>query len=156
MPIEIERKYQVLNLRWRKHVNDEFEIHQGYISTSPSQTIRVRCSGSSAWITLKGKAHEGKRQEYEYPIPMEDALEMLEKWCSGSRIHKTRHHVMVGNHLWEVDVFHGENQGLIIAEIELNSTDEEFIEPEWVDTDVTDDHRFSNSNLSQNPFKHWL
>ena len=155
MPIEIERKYRVLNLHWQNYVSAKFEIHQGYISTSPSQTIRVRCSGSSAWITLKGKARHGKRLEYEYSIPVDDALEMLEKWCSNTRIHKTRHHVMVGNHLWEVDVFHGENNGLIIAEVELNSIDETFIEPEWVDKEVTDDHRYSNSSLSLNPFKNW-
>ena len=155
MGIEIERKYRIHTQEWHKLSHHHFTIKQGYISTAAEQTIRVRCCGPNAWLTIKGKAHNGKRKEFEYPIPIEDADDMLNVWASNRVIHKTRHHVRVEQHVWEVDVFHGDNEGLIIAEIELSSLDEQFVLPSWVGEEVTEDHRFSNSNLSVNPFKNW-
>lgn len=155
MGIEIERKYRVHTLKWIPLSHHHFTIRQGYLSTLAEQTIRVRCSDTQAWLTLKNKAHHGKRKEFEYPIPMEDALDMLDEWASNQLIHKTRYHVMHEKKLWEVDVFHGPNEGLVIAEIELSSTDEPFNPPTWVGEEVTEDHRYSNSNLSTNPFQNW-
>ena len=155
MGIEIERKYRIRTQEWQNLSHHQFSIRQGYISTAAEQTIRVRCCEQKAWLTIKSKAQNGKRLEFEYPIPIEDANEMLNEWASNRIIHKTRHHVRVEQHVWEIDVFHGANEGLIIAEIELTSTDERFKLPSWVGEEVTEDHRYSNSNLSVNPFQNW-
>ena len=155
MGIEIERKYRIHTLEWQNLSQKSIPIRQGYLSSSPEKTIRIRCSGQQAWLTLKNKAQNGFRKEFEYAIPIQDALEMLEEWASDKLIHKTRHHVPYGDHLWEIDVFHGQNEGLILAEIELSSIDESFQKPHWLGEDVTEDHRYSNSNLSQTPFQQW-
>ena len=155
MGIEIERKYLVHNREWEILAQKSFELRQGYLSSSPDKTIRIRCSGDEAWITLKNKAHNGLRKEFEYAIPLHDAIEMLHEWAADSLVHKTRYHVPFGGYLWEVDVFHGANEGLILAEIELPSVDTAFEKPSWLGEDVTEDHRYSNSNLSQHPFQSW-
>ena len=155
MGIEIEIKYLIHTQEWLNLSHQHITIRQGYISTAADQTIRVRCCGQKAWLTIKSKAHNGKRKEFEYPIPIADADDMLNEWASNRIIHKTRHHVKVEQHVWEIDVFHGANEGLIIAEIELSSTDERFKLPPWVGEEVTEDHRYSNSYLSVNPFRNW-
>jgi adenylate cyclase len=136
-------------------------IDQGYLSTDPERVVRVRlCTpfyakegAESATITIKGKKEKAKGFEFEYDIPIEDAALILDSPMVKNVITKHRTKTVVGGKTWEIDVFEHDNEGLIIAEIELNSVDEEFIMPKWVGKEITDDHRYSNSNLSLNPFK---
>lgn len=155
MPIEIEHKYLVNPEKWKLVVPEKSEIiKQGYLSTDPNKTIRVRTKGNQGFITVKGKSLSASRPEYEYEIPLNEAEEMLQSFCNQS-IEKIRHHVVYENKHWEVDVFHGENRGLIVAEIELKSETEDYSIPEWAIENITFDHRFSNSNLSINPYSKW-
>jgi adenylate cyclase len=124
---------------------------QGYLSSDPSRSVRVRLAGEEAWITIKGRAVLTARAEFEYSIPVEDARELLEL-CLPSLIEKTRHRIQFGAFVWEVDVFHGANEGLVMAEVELADEADEPEIPPWVGVEVTGDKRYCNSSLAQVPY----
>ncbi len=155
MATEIEHKFLVFKNIWEKVIPDKsVEIKQAYLLTDPEKTIRVRTKGNSGFITIKGKSNGAIRLEFEYEIPIEDANELINKFCS-NLIEKTRHIVIHDDNNWEVDEFKGLNEGLIVAEIELTSEDEKYSIPNWVDKNVTDDLRYANSNLTIKPFSTW-
>ncbi len=155
MAVEIEYKYLVKLDLWNEvSPAKSVRIIQGYISTEPSKSIRVRMLDQKGFITIKGMAERAKRLEYEYEIPGQDAKELLDSFCT-KLVSKTRYYVQHENHTWEVDVFDGLNSGLVVAEIELQSEDEAYSKPEWLGEDVTHDFRYSNSNLSLNPYSTW-
>lgn len=155
MATEIEHKYLVIKDIWGKVIpNKSVEIKQAYLLTDPEKTIRIRTKGNAGFITIKGKSSGASRLEFEYEIPIDDANDLINKFCS-NLIEKTRHLVIHENHTWEVDEFKGLNAGLIVAEIELNSEDEIYSIPNWIDKNVTDDLRYANSNLSIKPFSTW-
>ena len=155
MGLEIERKFLVRNERWRDQVSRHFHIQQGYLINERRLVTRVRISGDQAFLTLKGETDGIKRSEFEYDIPLEDAEAMLATLSDGSVIEKTRHIVPFGNHIWEVDVFEGENDGLVIAEIELSHEAETFDKPDWIGEEVSTDIRYFNSNLIKHPYSNW-
>lgn len=147
MATETERKFLIRG-EFRHLAVKEINITQAYISGSSDKTIRIRIAGDSAWLTIKSRIHgkEFARNEWEFPIPVADAREMLQI-CLPGRIHKTRYLVPSGKHTIEVDVFHEKNEGLMIAEIELSSEDEKFDKPEWLGEEVTGNPQYYNSNL---------
>lgn len=155
MPLEIERKFLVHPKLWDALIKPKGKrIIQSYLSFTPERTVRVRVKDTSAFITIKGKTEGISRLEYEYPIPVSDAQDMIEQLQLDS-INKIRYNIPIDNHIWEVDVFFGENNGLILAEIELESEDEPFTIPNWISKEVSDDSRYYNSNLLQNPISTW-
>lgn len=153
MAIEIERKFLVRDLDFLAG-HDGVRIAQGYLSTTPDSTVRVRLSGNDAWLTIKGRSTGATRLEFEYPVPASDAQQLL-ALCQAGRIDKTRYKVPVGAHVWDVDVFHGDNDGLVVAEVELGDEQEAFVRPAWLGDEVTDDPRYFNSALSERPFSRW-
>jgi len=153
--IEIERKFLVDAGKWQQADKPEGILYrQGYLMSEKHCTIRVRIAGGRAFMTIKGASSGISRAEYEYEIPVADASQMLDN-LAVSEISKTRFAVPFEGKLWEVDVFLGDNAGLIIAEIELQSEDERFEKPEWVTEEVSSDLRYYNSKLSVNPYKNW-
>lgn len=151
---EIERKFLVNDMTWRSSA-EGLRYRQGFLSTVPERTVRVRVAGPKAWITVKGKTVGARREEFEYEVPLADAERMLDTLCMRPLIEKTRYRLTLGRHTWEIDVFEGENAGLVIAEIELGSEDEAFDEPAWLGREVTDDPRYFNSNLVAKPYCNW-
>ena len=155
MAIEIEHKYLVKHDLWNKVIPQRsVKIIQGYLSSDPNKSVRVRSLDQKGFITVKGIATGAKRLEFEYEIPFNEALELLSGFCD-RLISKTRHYVLCESMTWEVDVFDDANEGLIIAEIELASEDEVYSKPDWIDLEVTHDYRYSNSNLVHNPYSTW-
>ena len=154
MAVEIERKF-LIDTNKLPTLKNGYQIKQGYIQTVDHTTVRVRIKDKDAFLTIKGKSEGATRLEFEYPIPLNDANEMLENLCNTSVIDKTRYLVKYEGHTWEVDIFEGENKGLVIAEIELKSEDEVFTLPDWVTKEVTNDIRYFNSNLIENPYLNW-
>jgi adenylate cyclase len=146
MNIEIERKYIVNNNSYKKLVERSVEIYQGYLSRDPERTVRIRTFNQSGYVTIKGKTDQMSRLEFEYEIPYEDAIKLLDL-CDGRVLHKVRHIVMFDGHKWEIDEFKGDLSPLIIAEIELSDTDEVFTLPPFVGKEVTGDSHYYNSNL---------
>jgi adenylate cyclase len=147
MATETERKFLVQADTWaRLAVTGGTELHQGYLSTDPARTVRVRLAPHAAWITIKGRTQGISRPEFEYAIPVEDGRDLLA--LSVSRVHKTRHRMPWGAHVWDVDVFHGALRGLVLAEVELGADDEAFERPAWLGEEVSADPRYSNSALS--------
>ncbi len=153
MASEIERKFLISNDSWRDS-SAGIRIAQGYLSQDPERTVRVRIAGEDAWVTVKGLSRGITRAEFEYPIPVTDARALLDL-CLPSVIEKTRHLVRHGGHHWEIDVFHGENEGLVIAEVELSDASEEPEIPGWLGEEVSLDPRYFNSNLAATPFTRW-
>ncbi|ULB35213.1 MULTISPECIES: CYTH domain-containing protein [Proteiniphilum] len=155
MGYEIERKFLV-DGDYRTHSFERFIIKQGYLSLSGTSVIRVRVNGEKAFLTVKSASEEGgiKRNEWEYEIPVGDAEEML-LLCEGAVIDKIRYLINYEGHLFEVDEFYGSNEGLVIAEIELEEEDEPFEKPDWLRGEVTGDIRYYNSSLSMHPYKEW-
>lgn len=151
MGVEIERKYLVNKAKWRA-TSAGTPYRQGYLSAGGDITVRVRIAGDTAWVTLKGPTRGLSRAEFEYPIPLNDAEEMLQTLCRQPLIEKTRYHVEYQGHVWDVDVFHGANAGLMLAEIELDSESETFAEPPWLGREVSGDSRFFNSTLAVSPY----
>lgn len=150
---EIERKFKVTGTDYRRG-NRSVRYQQGYISTSESRSVRVRRAGDKGFITIKG----GKgivRSEYEYEIPLQDALEMLEQLCAHPLIEKERYLVPGKYGVWEVDEFLGENAGLVIAEVELKHIDDVIDTPSWLGEEVTYDERYLNVNLQKMPYSKW-
>ena len=154
--IEIERKFLVKSKTFLDDYTRCNRIVQGYLSSSPERTVRVRIKGENGYLTIKGKSNESglSRFEWEKEIPITEAEQLLQL-CEKGVIDKTRYEVIVGTHVYEVDVFTGENDGLILAEVELNSEEESFEKPEWLGEEVTKDNRYYNSYLSKNPFQNW-
>ncbi|AKS40414.1 CYTH domain-containing protein [Wenzhouxiangella marina] len=153
MGTEIEHKFLVRDASWKAGARGT-RLIQAYLSTDPDRTVRVRVAGDEAWLTIKGRADGPARSEFEYPIPLADAQGLL-ALCHHPWIDKTRYLVPFGDHVWEVDEFHGENEGLIVAEVELSELGESFERPPWLGADVTDDPRYSNSGLVRKPFSRW-
>jgi adenylate cyclase len=156
MATETERKFLVISDAWRENVVG-VTYHQGYLSDDPARTVRIRTAGDKAFITVKGaKSPDGTScPEYEYPIPHKDAREMLDALCLPGKIEKVRHKVVHEGMTWEVDEFKGENEGLIVAEIELTTAAQVFAKPAWAGAEVTQDARYSNAMLAKNPFRNW-
>lgn len=151
---EIERKYRVDTEAWKPQ---EKGIHfkQGYLNSAKERVVRVRIEGSVAKLTLKGITTGVTRAEYEYPLPLADAEVILDQLCEQPLIDKHRHKEVHGGKTWEIDVFHGDNEGLVVAEVELGSEDEAVELPPWAVEEVSADPRYFNSNLLKHPFKRW-
>ena len=155
MGTEIERKFLLQSEDWRNEVTSSTRLIQGYLLRGDNTAIRVRVKDDKAELNIK-HTHDGiSRLEYEYEIPLSDAQEMLQQLALKPLIDKTRHHVMHGDHLWEVDEFYGDNAGLVVAEIELSYPDESFARPSWLGEEVSLDRRYYNSNLSKLPYTRW-
>ena len=151
---EIERKFLVSGELWRETAEGT-RYRQGFLSTEPERTVRVRVAGPRGSITVKGKNIGARRAEFEYEIPVADAERMLDTLCKRPLIEKVRYTLAIGPHTWEIDVFEGDNAALVVAEIELSREDEAFERPDWVGNEVTDDPRYFNSNLVANPYRTW-
>ncbi|VXD24027.1 Adenylate cyclase [Planktothrix serta PCC 8927] len=152
MGTEIERKFLVKGDEWRSLGVAEI-YRQGYIANYNGRTVRVRVVGNQGYLTIKGLTTGSSRAEFEYKIPVEDAQELLETLCDRPLIEKTRYKILMGDLIWEVDEFSGENQGLILAEVELETEDQNIDIPHWIAEEVTSDPRYYNVNLVKNPFK---
>jgi adenylate cyclase len=154
MPTEIERKFLVKGDVWRS-LGEGAIYCQGYIAAANGRTVRVRVVGDSGYLTIKGPTSGLARAEFEYPIPVEEALEMLRTLCDPPLIEKTRYKIAVDDLVWEVDEFAGENQGLVLAEVELDDPERAIALPDWIGTEVSQDPRYYNSNLAKHPFTRW-
>jgi adenylate cyclase len=155
MALEIERKFLVQGSDWRQGAG--LKLSQGYLSRDPARTVRVRIAGRQAYLTIKGLSQGEQmmsRPEFEYEIPMADA-EALLKLCEGPVVEKLRRRIAVGGHVWDVDEFFGDNAGLVVAEVELQSEDQAFERPAWLGEEVTHEARYFNSNLAALPYKRW-
>lgn len=155
MPLEIERKFLITG-DFKQYSSAHEEIIQGYLSSAPERTVRIRIKGNNAYITIKGisNASGASRYEWEKEISIPEAKDLL-KICEPGVIDKIRHYVRAGKHTLEIDEFRGENEGLIMAEIELSDEDETFEKPKWLGKEVTGDKRFYNSYLSKHPYTKW-
>ncbi len=154
MGTEIERKFLVAPRNW-EDLADGIVIRQGYLPTRDNRVVRVRFAGTAAFLTLKGPDGPGGRLEYEYAIPGADAEEILIHLCEKPIIEKTRYPIEFGGLVWEVDVFHSDNEGLVVAEVELESVGQEVPLPPWVTHEVTGDQKYSNASLVKNPYVKW-
>jgi adenylate cyclase len=154
MPREIERKFLVANDDWRAHAQRSVRMSQGYLASGGRVSVRVRIAGDEARLNMKAGGLVPSRLEYEYPIPVADARELL-ALVDGPLIDKTRHFVEHGGMTWEVDEFHGDNSGLVVAELELTREDEQFSRPPWVAKEVTELARYYNVRLVKHPYKAW-
>lgn len=156
MATETERKFLVLSDAWRENAVG-VTYRQGYLSAEMDRTVRVRVAGDEGYITIKGAvAADGiSRAEYEYKIPKDDAEAMLKNLCLPGAIEKTRYKIPHGDVVFEVDVFHGANDGLIVAEVELHGAEQAFSKPAWLGLEVSLDGRYTNAALSKNPYKNW-
>ncbi len=152
---EIERKYLVRDDSWRESAGAGERYRQGYLSLEPGRSVRIRQAGDKAFITIKGPSDGAGRDEFEYPIPFEDAGYLLKHLCVQPLIEKTRYIVEHSGWKWEVDTFEGENRGLIVAEIELPAADQQFDVPDWAGPEVTSDRRYYNARLVQHPYSTW-
>lgn len=154
MATEIERKYLLKNDSWKQEVSSKNKIIQGYLSSKPERTVRIRITNNRGFVTIKSKNIGSLRKEFEYEIPIEDAEELI-LLCEKPIIQKTRYIVEHSSHIWEIDIFEGENQGLEVAEIELSQENEEFSIPNWIGQEVTNESKYYNSQLIINPFINW-
>jgi len=154
--IEIERKFLVKNESFKDEAFKQTRIIQGFLSTDPKRTVRVRIKGDLGFLTIKGKGNKTgtSRFEWEKEIPLVEAQALL-KLCKKGVIDKTRYEVKVGNHIFEVDEFLGDNEGLVVAEVELSNENEAFTKPNWLGEEVTGETKYYNSQLSKHPFKKW-
>jgi len=154
MATEIERKFLVHNDHWRPLVERSMALRQGYLISDEHSSVRVRISDEEAFLNIKSATVGVSRLEFEYPIPVADAEEMLDKLCH-HRLEKTRHLVQHEGHLWEIDEFHGANAGLIVAEVELQDAEEAYQLPAWAGEEVSEDIRYYNSRLAEQPYSTW-
>ncbi len=155
MGIEIERKFLPAGDGWRKVAGKGILYRQGYLSDDKERVVRIRTAGNRGYLTVKGKTAGMTRVEYEYEIPEQDCIEMLEMLALKPIIEKRRFTIKQSGTVWEVDEFSGENSGLIVAEVEIKSEDQQLVKPEWIGKEVTGDPRYYNSNLIINPFTKW-
>ena len=154
MAAEIERKFLVKGNAWRSLVPG-VAYCQGYIASVEGRTVRVRVVGEQGYLTIKGPTVGITRAEFEYPIPLNDAMELLTTLCTPPLIRKKRYTIAQADLVWEVDEFESENQGLIVAEVELTDAHQTIALPEWIDREVSDDPRYFNANLAKHPFSCW-
>ena len=154
MPLEIEHKFLIKNDGWKALADAGTLYKQGYLSVAGEATVRVRIAGEKAYLTIKSRRVGISRKEFEYEIPVNEAIELLEM-SHLPVIEKTRYIVPFAGMTWEVDVFYGDNEGLIIAEVELSDADQAIELPDWAGEQVSTDNRYANSNLARNPFKNW-
>jgi len=154
MPVEIERKFLVTGDAWRAGAIGT-SFRQGYLPSAPGCSVRVRVADDQAWLALKGDTHGLSRAEYEYRIPVDEAVEIMHILCRQPLIEKTRYLVDYHGMTWEVDVFAGANDGLVVAEIELDSETQAFDRPDWLGTEVTGDPRYYNACLALEPYSSW-
>lgn len=152
--IEIERKFLVRDLDWDQSASQS-RLEQGYLFNEPERNLRIRRDGERYILTLKARIDNRSRHEIETDIDAAQGQQMLDHLCVGRVIRKVRHLVEHAGKTWEVDVFEGDNEGLVVAEIELSSADEAFTAPAWLGKEVTDDPRFTNAELSKKPFCDW-
>ena len=155
MAIEIEHKFLLANNDWRQHITRSVKYRQGYLNSQATSSIRIRISDDHAWLNLKSATIGTHRHEYEYEIPLSDANEIITLLCRKPIIEKTRHFVINDGNTWEIDEFDGDNQGLIVAEIELPEIGKIFSKPLWVGEEVTHDLRYYNNNLAIQPYLEW-
>ena len=159
MAEEIERKFLVKDDGWRTHVERHSPMRQGYLNDATrggnSSSVRVRVAGDKAYLNIKSATLGVYRKEYEYAIPVEDANEILNELAENPLIEKVRYYVRHAEHVWEVDVFEGDNAGLVVAEIELDREDEKFEMPPWAGEEVSGDPRYYNVCLAKHPYKEW-
>ena len=155
MAHEIERKFLVINDDWKAQIRNSAYYRQGYLAGNDRSSIRVRIGDDRAWLNIKSATLGIRRTEYEYAIPLGDAEEMLASLCQGAVIEKWRHFVPYAGHLWEIDVFEGDNQGLVVAEIELDDEQQAFAKPTWLGDEVSDDPRYYNVCLVEHPYCDW-
>ena len=154
MAKEIERKYRIKDNTWKSEIHSSHTIKQGYLNLEPTRTVRVRIMGPKAFLTIKGKNIKTTRLEFEYEIPIDDALQLLQL-CEKPLLEKTRHEIHINKLIWEIDEFEGDNQGLIIAEVELQDENQEIELPSWIEKEVSHESRYYNSSLIKNPYKNW-
>lgn len=154
MHIETEKKFLVRNASWKEGLQGA-DYQQGYLSLDKERTVRVRMGNGKNTLTIKGKTQGQSRLEFEYEIPEEDATILLFSLCISPVISKTRYRIPQGEFCWEIDEFHDDNEGLVLAEIELSYCNQPFHKPEWVGTEVTHDPRYYNANLVTNPYRSW-
>ena len=155
MKTEIERKFLVVNEKWQRDAKLGQKYVQGYLATNQKCSIRVRLEGEQAYLNIKSTTIGIKRYELEYPLPMEEATWILEKLCPAPLVEKTRHIVTYQEHQWEIDVFVGQNTGLVIAEIELKTENETYALPDWAGEEVSSDIRYYNTYLAKHPYQSW-
>ncbi len=155
MGTEIERKFLTTGDAWRAAVTEVVEMRQGYLSSSPDCSVRVRITADEARLNIKSATLGIVRQEFDYAIPATDAEEILQTLCGGRSLSKIRHYVPHGGRLWEVDEFCGANTGLIVAELELEAADETFEKPDWIGEEVSDERRYYNVRLIEHPYSEW-
>jgi CYTH domain-containing protein len=154
VPTEIERKFLVASDAWRSGAVGQ-PYRQGYLSTDPDRTVRVRMAGDAGYLTVKGRTEGAARAEYEYPVPREHAEEMLDRLALRPLIEKTRYLIPFGGLIWEVDEFSGDNAGLVLAEVELADERQAVALPPWVGREVTGDPRYANASLVARPYRTW-
>jgi len=154
MPREIERKFLPKSDAWRSQARESRAMSQGYLASGAHCSVRVRVAGHEAWLNIKAGGLVASRQEYEYPVPLAEARELL-ALAEGPLIEKTRHLVEHGGMTWEIDEFHGENDGLVVAELELDREDEPFARPPWLGVEVTQLNRYYNVCLVTHPYRAW-
>lgn len=155
MATEIERKFLVHRESWTPGDDPGTLIRQGYISRDPDRVVRIRIAGESGYLTVKGRTLGISRPEFEYGIPLADATSMLDQLCPRPLVEKRRFHVPHAGRIWEVDLFEGENAGLVLAEVELPTPNTPIVLPKWVSREVSNDPRYFNANLAVTPFGSW-
>ena len=155
MATEIEHKFLLRDDRWRALVERSVRLRQGYLTSDARCSVRVRIAEGQGFLNLKSGTLGIQRSEYEYPIPLAEAEEILDTLCEKPLLEKTRHYLRLGEHLWEIDEFAGDNAGLIVAEVELSRVDEPFARPDWLGEEVSHDIRYYNSQLAQHPYQRW-
>jgi adenylate cyclase len=153
MALEIERKFILKEGAWRNEKGNMYR--QGYLNSAKERTVRVRIVDHKGYLTVKGILRGAVRMEYEYEIPVTEAKAMLDNLCEKPLIEKMRYKIALNGLVWELDEFFGENQGLLMAEVELESEDQAFAKPEWIGVEVTDDPKYYNANLIHNPYSKW-
>ncbi len=154
MPLEIERKFLLKNSDWKQEIQSSFQIKQGYLNSHPERTVRIRIKENKGILTIKGKTKQVTRKEFEYEIPLNEAKDLIQL-CEKPLIEKTRHLIRKENLTWEIDEFEGENKGLILAEVELQSENQNLSLPSWIGEEVSHDPKYYNSSLISNPFQNW-
>ncbi|PIE00399.1 MAG: adenylate cyclase [Thiothrix nivea] len=155
MATEIEHKFLLANEGWRQQIIRSVAYRQGYLSNNKSASVRIRIAGDTANINIKGMTIGVQRSEYEYPVPLADANEMLDQLCLRPLIEKVRHFVEYGGKIWEIDEFGGDNAGLVVAEVELEAVGEDFELPHWAGDDISGIERYYNVALIHYPFSQW-
>lgn len=155
MATEIEHKFLIRDDRWRRDVYRSQRLRQGYLVSDRVRSVRIRLAGDAAWLNIKSGTLGVCRREYDYAIPAADAQKLLDRLCRQPLLEKTRHWLRYGGHTWEIDVFEGDNTGLVLAEIELTEPSENFARPPWLGEEVSHDPRYYNPSLVEHPYKDW-